>query len=224
MGQQRITGTRMARKQAARQERPSLWEVQKQERRKAVLVAAKSLIAASGYDKPTIEDIAAAAGLSTPTVYNYFGTKLDLLLALYLEDREIALSEIATTVAKSWKDPIDFFLAMLEADLREDADVPSHALWRQIAAAEVTQNEGRHHATFKGINDRHIAAITTAVRRMVEEGLLVPGTDVKAVAELFHHLSEGFYRKVIATTDTPFAAFRGDAKRQLKVMLAGIRA
>jgi AcrR family transcriptional regulator len=214
----------MARKQAARQKGPSLWEVQKQERRQAVLVAAKSLIAASGYDKPTIEDIAAAAGLSTPTVYNYFGTKVDLLLALYLEDREIVLSEIATIVAKSWKDPLDFFLAMLEADLREDADVPSHALWRQIAAAEVTQNEGRHRATFKGIYDRHIAAITSAARKMVEEGLLVPGTDVKAVAELFHHLSEGFYRKVIATTDTRFAAFKGDAKRQLKVMLAGIRA
>ena len=119
-----------------------------------MLVAAKSLIAASSYDKPTIEDIAAAAGLSTPTVYNYFGTKVDLLLALYLEDREIVLSEIATIVAKSWEDPLDFFLAMLEADLREDADVPSHALCRQIAAAEVTENEGRHQATFKGINDR----------------------------------------------------------------------
>ncbi|HVJ34803.1 MAG TPA: TetR/AcrR family transcriptional regulator [Terriglobia bacterium] len=214
----------MARKQAARQEKPSLWEVQKQERRRAVLLAAKALIAAKGYDKPTIEDIAAAAGLSTPTVYNYFGTKLDLLIALYLEDREIALSEITTIVAKSWKDPLDFFLAVLEADLREDADVPSHALWRQIAAAEVTENEGRHHATFKAINDRHMSAVTTGVRKMVDEGLLIPDTDVKAVAELFRYLSEGLYRKVVATTDTRFAAFKSDAKRQLKVMLAGIRA
>jgi AcrR family transcriptional regulator len=214
----------MARKQAARRQGPSLWELQKQERRRAVLLAAKSLIAAKGYDKPTIEDIAAAAGLSTPTVYNYFGTKLDLLLALYLEDREIVFSEFATIIAKPWKDPIDFFLALLETDLREDADVPSHALWRRIAAAEVTENEGRHHATFKSIHDRHIAAITAAVRKMVDEGLLAPGTDVKAVVELFHHLSEGFNRKVVATADTRFSAFRGDAKRQLKVMLAGIRA
>ena len=216
----------MARKQAVRPEqpRPSLWEVQKHERRQAVLAAAKSLIAAKGYDKTTIEDIAAAAGLSTPTVYNYFGTKLDLLLALYLEDREIALDKLAKIVARSWKDPLDLFLAMLDADLHEEVDVVSHALWRQIAAAEATQNEGRHHATFKGINDRHLAAITAAVRKMMEEGLLAADTDVKAVAELFHHLSEGFYRKVIATTDTRFAAFRNDAKRQLKVMLAGIRA
>jgi AcrR family transcriptional regulator len=214
----------MARKQAARQERPSLWVVQKQERRQAVLAAAKALIAANGYDETTIEEIAAAAGLSTPTVYNYFGTKLDLLLALYLEDREIALEKVARIVEKGWKDPLDFFLAMLDADLHEEVDVVSHALWRQIAAAEATQNEGRHYATFKGINDRHIAAITAAIRKMVEEGLLVPDTDLKALAELFHHLSEGFYRKVIATTDTRFAAFRGDAKRQLKIMLAGIRA
>jgi AcrR family transcriptional regulator len=157
-------------------------------------------------------------------VYNYFGTKLDLLLALYLEDREIALDKLAKIVARSWKDPLDFFLAMLDADLHEEVDVVSHALWRQIAAAEATQNEGRHHATFKGINDRHLAAITAAVRKMMEEGLLAADTDVKAVAELFHYLSEGFYRKVIATTDTRFAAFRNDAKRQLKVMLAGIRA
>jgi AcrR family transcriptional regulator len=213
----------MARKQTARQERPSLWAVQKQERRQAVLAAAKALIVDKGYDKTTIEDIAVEAGVSAPTVYNYFGTKLDLLMALYLEDREIALHKLSVIIERSWKDPLDFFLAMLDADMHE-VDVVSHALWRQIAAAEATQNEGRHHATFKSINDRHIAAITAAVRKMVTEGLLSPETDVKAVAELFHHLSEGIYRKVIATAETRFAAFRSDAKRQLKVLLAGIKA
>jgi AcrR family transcriptional regulator len=214
----------MAQKQTARQERPSLWAVQKQERRQAVLAAAKALIVDKGYDKTTIEDIAVEAGVSAPTVYNYFGTKLDLLMALYLEDREIALHKLSVIIERSWKDPLDFFLAMLDADMHEEVDVVSHALWRQIAAAEATQNEGRHHATFKSINDRHIAAITAAVRKMVTEGLLSPETDVKAVAELFHHLSEGIYRKVIATAETRFAAFRSDAKRQLKVLLAGIKA
>jgi AcrR family transcriptional regulator len=210
-------------KQSFRQKRPSLWKMQKHERRQAVLMAAKLLIAAKGYNKTTVEDIAAAAGLSAPTIYNYFGTKLDVLLALYLEDREIALHKLSKLVERKWKDPLHFFLAMLDADLHEEVDGVNHALWRQIVAAEATQNQGRHLKTFVTINNRQVAAIATAVRKMVEEGLLIADTDVKAVVELFHHLSEAFYRKIISTTDSQFAVFRNDARRQLRVLLAGIR-
>lgn len=51
-------------------------------RRNQILDAAASVFAAKGYDRATTKEIAAAAGLSEGTIYNYFNTKLDLLIGL----------------------------------------------------------------------------------------------------------------------------------------------
>ena len=50
-------------------------------RREAVLVAACRLFASRGSSSVSIADIAAAAGIAAPTVYNHFASKQDLLAA-----------------------------------------------------------------------------------------------------------------------------------------------
>jgi AcrR family transcriptional regulator len=59
-----------------------LRERQKADRTRRILEAASTLFRAQGYDAVRIEDIAAAAEVSTGTCYNYFSTKGDLLLAI----------------------------------------------------------------------------------------------------------------------------------------------
>jgi AcrR family transcriptional regulator len=48
----------------------------------AILAAARRLFATSGYERTTIERIAAQAGVSVPTVYLAFGSKAAILAAL----------------------------------------------------------------------------------------------------------------------------------------------
>jgi AcrR family transcriptional regulator len=59
-----------------------LRERQKADRTRRILEAASALFRAEGYDAVRIEDIAAAAEVSSGTCYNYFSTKGDLLLAI----------------------------------------------------------------------------------------------------------------------------------------------
>src|SRR5690606_17918712 len=56
----------------------SLRERQKEERREAILDAAVALFDQLGYSATTVEQIAARAGVSAPTVFNYFGSKQDM--------------------------------------------------------------------------------------------------------------------------------------------------
>src|SRR5690554_4607653 len=71
----------------------SLRERQKEERREAILDAAVALFDQLGYSATTVEQIAARAGVSAPTVFNYFGSKQDILYALAVRADTLALDE-----------------------------------------------------------------------------------------------------------------------------------
>jgi AcrR family transcriptional regulator len=58
-------------------------QVKKRVKREAILQAAAMLFEAEDYNKSTVPKIAAAAGISTSTVYIYFDSKLDIAMTIY---------------------------------------------------------------------------------------------------------------------------------------------
>jgi AcrR family transcriptional regulator len=59
----------------------SLFDEHKAERRERILAAARSLVAERGYEGLTMRDLARAAKVSVPTLYNLFGSKDAILVA-----------------------------------------------------------------------------------------------------------------------------------------------
>ena len=57
--------------------------VDKEDRRKAILAAAAEVFAKSGYQRTTVDQIAAAAGVAKGSIYLYFQSKEDLFHALF---------------------------------------------------------------------------------------------------------------------------------------------
>lgn len=73
-----------------------LRERKKLERRLALIDAAHRLVEERGYDRVTVEDIAAAAGVSTRTFFNYFEAKDDAIVPFFMATPEgSAASEFA---------------------------------------------------------------------------------------------------------------------------------
>ncbi|MBV9818993.1 MAG: TetR family transcriptional regulator [Solirubrobacterales bacterium] len=62
------------------------------DRRSEILAAAARCFDASGYHNTTIDDIAAAVGVSKPTVYYYFRSKHELLYLIHDEMLDLVLS------------------------------------------------------------------------------------------------------------------------------------
>ena len=62
----------------------SLREKQRERRRRDIMDAASALIGEKGFDEASVEEIAARAEVGPATVYNYFGTKNELLQALFI--------------------------------------------------------------------------------------------------------------------------------------------
>src|SRR5436190_23529851 len=73
----------------------SLFEEHKATRRARILEAARKLVVEHGYDGLTMRDLAAAARVSVPTLYNLFGGKDAILVA----ELERSARMIATRIA-----------------------------------------------------------------------------------------------------------------------------
>ena len=76
-----------------------LREKQKEQRKEAILVAATGLFDKHGYAATKVEQIAAAAGVSPPTVFNYFGNKQEILFALVDKADRSAIHDVRSRMA-----------------------------------------------------------------------------------------------------------------------------
>src|SRR5262245_39106061 len=75
----------------------SLFDEHKAERRGRILGAARRLVAERGYDGLTMRDLARAARVSVPTLYNLFGSK-DAILMSELEAEAARIAARVPTV------------------------------------------------------------------------------------------------------------------------------
>lgn len=85
-----MTGLRDRKKKAVRQQ---------------IIDAAAALFASSGLEATTIENIAERAGVSAGTVYNYFGSKNALLLAVVENDTDIMIELGQAVVSRPGTNP-----------------------------------------------------------------------------------------------------------------------
>ena len=70
--------------------KPGLRDRKKARRRDEIIAAARELFTVQGIDATTMTEIAAAAEVSAPTVFNYFGSKDGILIAMISEGTRAA--------------------------------------------------------------------------------------------------------------------------------------
>lgn len=116
---------------------PGLRDRKKARRRDEIIAAAKELFARQGIDATTMADIAAAAGISAPTVFNYFGSKDGILIAMITE---------GTTEAREsdrplhWRDGADLATLVTDLFLRVSSrtlDIAGKRVWRYAESAAI---------------------------------------------------------------------------------------
>jgi AcrR family transcriptional regulator len=95
-------------------------ERKKRETRAAILDAAERLFAADGYDGVTVAAIADAAGTSVKTLFTYFDSKQDLVLAR--EERRLAGVPAAVDERDPGSTPLEAVTAALVAALADEDD------------------------------------------------------------------------------------------------------
>src|SRR4051812_10683128 len=110
-------------------------------RRAQILNAATRVFAEKGFHRATIRDVARAAGVADGTIYNYFGSKTDVLLGLL--NRLSAVEERPTDFAAAQEMRWDAFLRMYLAQrlsaLQADTDAFRAVLPEVLADATIRE-------------------------------------------------------------------------------------
>jgi len=116
---------------------PGLRDRKKARRRDEIIAAARDLFTRQGIDATTMADIAAAAGISAPTVFNYFGSKDGILIAMITEGTTEARENDR---ALHWREGTDLGELVTGLFLRVSTrtlDIAGKRVWRYAEAASI---------------------------------------------------------------------------------------
>ncbi len=195
---------------------------QKADRNARIIQAATALFRDSGFDAVRMETIAAVAEVSAGTVYNYFPTKGDLLVAIVSHEVEEVLEAGEATI----KDPPPHVIAALSQLVHgyfdHSLNYLSKDMWRTAMAMTIQMPDTASSQHYVALDARLRGQVVALLAALQARGHLRAVLDPVAVgAVVFHNLDAMF--RIFVTTDQPLAALRDavDAQhRALAVLIA----
>ena len=178
-----------------------LRERQKADRTQRILQAASALFRSQGYDTVRIEDIAAAAEVSTGTCYNYFSTKGDLLLAIVSMEVQEVVDAGRPLVAAPPADVAQALKDLIRLYYDHSLNYLSKAMWRKAMAISIeapTTPFSRQYTQLDALLAAQVCDLLAALR---DRGLTRADLQVLTLGQIiFHALNQLFMEFV--TDDT----------------------
>jgi AcrR family transcriptional regulator len=185
---------------------PTLIE-QRQWRRSQLLDAATAIALETGPTSITVSAVAARAGLSRTSFYEYFASSSEIVAEL-ITDELNDFTEFLTQKVSAVSAPEDAITAWIEGSLEYVAD-GRHLLARALSTLELSTER----STQIGIAHRKMLAPLAAP--LSQLGV----TDVHQALVLIHATTESATRRIEAGTDAA-----GEIESTCKFLVAGLRA
>ncbi|MDE1167232.1 MAG: TetR/AcrR family transcriptional regulator [Pseudomonas sp.] len=178
-----------------------LRERQKEQRRQLIADAALVLFKANGFVATTLEQIAQQAGVSAPTVVNYFGGKQEILLTLLKQPDEQAMREARSRLGATC-DPLDALCELEGLMTAYQLRAMPASLWRELAPFLFT---GEFSEAFGPWNAAVIAETKALLVHFQRQGKVKPQVDIEVAATLFNQYANLAFIQLAtqATPDTP---------------------
>jgi len=172
-------------------------------RRKAILESAMRLFDGQGFFPTTMEEIAAGAGVSKGSVYNYFHSKSDLFNQLFTESLGTDEEEVERLVGGpiSAREKLLAVLDMWFERLRHYQRVGRLTLEFWATAAR-KQRDGELAKLLQDAVDRWLTRIVAIIAEGRRRGEFRTTTNPEAAAQLFFGVTDGLMLHAILNVST----------------------
>lgn len=132
--------------------RPGLRSRKKARRHDEIIAAAKELFISRGIDATTMADIAAAADVSPPTVFNYFGSKDGILIAMISEGTTEAREQDRGLYWREGTDLTSLLTGLFLRVSQRTLDVAGKRVWRYAEAAAIRHPEAPFSQEYRDVS------------------------------------------------------------------------
>ncbi len=175
-----------------------LRERQKEQRRQVIAEAALQLFKRNGFGATTLEQIAHQAGVSSPTVVNYFGGKQEILLALLKAPDEQAMGEARAHLDER-SDPLEALCEFEGLMTRYQLQAMPASLWRELAPFLFT---GELSQALQPWNAAVIEETQALLMHFQRLGKVRASVDIEVAATVFNQYANMAFIR-LATEPTP---------------------
>ncbi len=162
--------------------------VNKEEKRRAIALASKSLLLEHGIKNITISKIAECAGVGKGTIYEYFSNKEDIvfeIISVYIAEHEKRLYELIDEDI-STKDKIKRSLSLLYSDAYYEKQL---SIYREFLAISLTSNVDEMIAFSRSCRERFLAILDQIIDEAVTKGEIK--AEAKNMVGMLHTYSIG---------------------------------
>lgn len=196
-----------------------LRERQKIGRHERIVEVADRLFRRHGYAATSIDDIADTAELSPGTVYNYFGTKGAILVAL-IDRGDVAFIDHQRALLRQLDDDLTEAVAkLLEAIVANALDRLDPETWRHALSHSVLEGGGDLEKGYAACNKRIYDLLGDLLESLVAQGKLAPEFDIATTRGLLEMINHALFEKAIAIDPFDFPDYQSTLRRYLRVVL-----
>ena len=167
----------------AREASPNAQRMLASDRRRQIIETAQRVFAEESYENATTAKIAAAAGITEPTIYMHFKSKMELFIAV-LEDSFNFIMEIFTQL---WTTEGDFYTHYRETltQLNNLLSEKTHTYMAKLWVIASTVNDPRISSYVAQFDKVLMTYITNDIKRAVKEGQIVLKYEPEVYARIF---------------------------------------
>lgn len=208
------------RKNPVEENAPGLRSRQKSERWYTILTTAKRLFEQNGIENTTMASIAAEVGVSTPTVFNYFGTRDELLLAIILDGHVRAVESNRRIPPRSGKGLSADITGLLTRFTQYSMQIFNKPVWRYADSAAIRQPKSEFVQRYAQIDVVLRDEIETVLKNQSSETRR-PGTfDAAALAAIIYNHWNAHYIAFIKDDDMSLDSHFEALLPQIKELLS----
>lgn len=199
----------------------SLRDRQRLRRHRTILFSAAKLFETKGFAETTMEEIAALAEVSPPTIYNYFRSKSDILLGLLEVDKELMEDALDTIINTRKGNGLDIIGEFVRTDLEGGYDVSQKSVWRMISAAAF-EASGDRSSDYVEAQSVFMGKLRLLIARLQQEGEVRADADPVDIARVVNSITRESFRNYIRTEAMSMSQAIEMAHSQLRLLWRGL--
>ncbi|WP_137389795.1 TetR/AcrR family transcriptional regulator [Rhodoligotrophos defluvii] len=187
-----------------------------------ILDAAIALFSERGYEATRITEIAERAAVAPTTVYNYFATKRNIVIAIARRHVRLALPERRRLLKSPPEDPLQAISAYEDLLAMQSTRLLTKECWRVIFGTLYEHPGGEAHRTQLSLNRLVYRHYQRLIRHFQRQGSLPSDLDVNALASLVLAIGTFHWMQFLADDEITLEQLRSTVNGQLAIVLRGL--